>query len=79
MQAELRVHTTVLPGHRIEITAPELPEGNAVEVIVVLPAAPPGQRTVLDFLDSLPSGPRSYSTWEQFERGFQEERNAWDR
>lgn len=40
MQAALRLETTVLPGHRLEITAPELPEGARVEVIVVLPAQP---------------------------------------
>jgi len=34
MQSALRLSTTVLPGHRIEITSPELPEGACVELIV---------------------------------------------
>jgi len=34
----LRPEATVLPGHRLEVTAPELPEGARVEVIIVLPA-----------------------------------------
>jgi hypothetical protein len=35
MQAALKLNTTVLAGHRIEITAPELPEGTDVEVIIM--------------------------------------------
>jgi len=63
MQAALRLHTTILPGHRIELSAPELPEGSTVEVIVVLPSpVTPPQRSILDFLDALPAGPRSYPT-----------------
>jgi len=34
MQTTLRLEATVLPGHRLEITAPELPEGVKVEVIL---------------------------------------------
>jgi hypothetical protein len=36
MQSALRVGTTVLPGHRLEVSSPELPEGANVEVIVLL-------------------------------------------
>jgi hypothetical protein len=80
MQAALRVQTTILPGHRIEISAPELPEGDTVEVIVLLPARTlPPRRSLLEWLDSLPPGPRSYSTWEEVEQHLQEERDAWER
>jgi hypothetical protein len=37
MRAALRLETTVLPGHRLEVSDPELPDGATVEVIVVLP------------------------------------------
>jgi hypothetical protein len=30
----VKIHTTVLPGHRIELSSPEFPEGQAVEVVV---------------------------------------------
>ena len=46
MQTALRLHTTVLPGRRIEVTDPELPEGSRVELIILFPAdpsAPPGR------------------------------------
>lgn len=38
MPATMIQQTIVLPGHRIEITAPELPEGANVEVQITLPA-----------------------------------------
>ena len=89
MQTALRVTTRVLPGHRVEIVAPELPDGEAVDVFVVmpntaavLPAAEPenGQRgSIWQLIQSLPPGPRSASTWEEIERNLQEDRNSWDR
>ena len=86
MQATIKLHATVLSGHRIEITAPELPEGAHVEVIVMLSEAP-GETTgtprplqgVADFLRSLPAVPRTTEEWAAIDREFQEERNAWDR
>lgn len=80
METALRVTTTVQPGNKIEIADPELIEGAQVEVTIVMHRTPqPALRSILDFLDSLPPGPRSYSTWEEFERRFQEERNSWER
>ncbi len=35
MQTALRIHTVVLPGHRVEFTVPELQEGERVEIIVL--------------------------------------------
>ncbi len=79
MQAALRIETTVLPGKRIEISSPELPEGAKVEVIVVLPEkSQPRFRSALEFLESLPPGPRAFKTWEEYERHLQEERNSWE-
>lgn len=83
MQAALRIETTVLPGQRIEIADPALPEGVKVEVIVVLPEKPVGPRfaSALEFLESLPTSPspRAFPTWEEYEKHLQEERNSWDR
>jgi hypothetical protein len=80
MQTTLRMETTVLPGHRLEVTAPELPEGANVEVIVVLPdQGKPGRVSMLEFVESLPPGPRAFPTWEEYERHLQEEKNAWER
>jgi hypothetical protein len=49
MQTALRLETTILPGHRLEISAPELPEGARVEVIVLWPEQPkPRVRSALE-------------------------------
>jgi hypothetical protein len=80
MQTALRMETTVLPGHRLEISAPELPEGATVEVIVVLPETPRAKfASALEFLESLPPGPRAFPTWEEYERHLREEKDSWDR
>jgi hypothetical protein len=79
MEAALRIKTSILPGKRIEITSPELPEEGTVEVIVVLPEQEKPPRTVLDYLDSLPLRERSAEYWAQRERELQEERDSWDR
>jgi hypothetical protein len=34
MQAALKLNTVVLPGHRIEVATPDIPEGANVELIV---------------------------------------------
>jgi hypothetical protein len=82
MPAAVRMTTTVLPGHRIEITAPELPVGGTVEVTVTVPTPTttpvPESKGILDFINSSPFR-KTAEEWEQFERDFQEERNSWDR
>ncbi len=85
MQPALKVKTTVLPGHRIELSAPQLPEGEEVEVFITLPELANGTsesiptQGVWDFIQSLPPGPRSADSWEEIERRFREERDSWDR
>ncbi len=79
MQAALRMETTILPGHRIEITAPELPEGATVEVIVILPEKPVLARPfMLEFLKTLPPGPLLFKTPKEANRYLQEERESWE-
>jgi len=86
MQAALKLEAAVLPGKRIEFSAPELPESGEVELIVVLPEdttpAPTGAgkiQDVWDYIQSLPPVQRTPEEWAEVEREFREERNAWDR
>jgi hypothetical protein len=76
----MRLEAVVLPGHRLEITALELPEGVKVEVIVVLLERPQTRfASALEFLESLPPGPRAFKTWEEYEHHLQQEKDAWER
>ena len=80
MQAALRLETTILPGHRLKVSAPELPEGVKVEVIVILPEqTAPARRSMLEFLATLPLGPLLFKTPEDVNRSIQEERDSWER
>jgi hypothetical protein len=80
MQSALRLETTILPGHRLELSDPQLPEGARVEVIVVLPQKPEARfASALEFLESLPSGPRAFKTWEEYHQHLREEKDSWDR
>ena len=80
MKTEFRMETTVLPGHRLEISDPHLPDGAKVDVLVVV--REPSQSlfgSAVEFLESLPAGPRAFKTWEEYEKHLREERNSWDR
>jgi hypothetical protein len=75
-------HTTarVQPGHRVEITVPGLEAGQDVDIFLIArPSEPTDRRTVLEFLNALPPGPRSAATWSEIEEQLQEGRDGWDR
>jgi hypothetical protein len=80
MARAYKLSATVQPGHRIEVTAPEVEVGRTVEVIVVAgTAAEEPRSSVLAFLDSLPPCNHTAEEWAEIERQFQEERDSWDR
>jgi hypothetical protein len=80
VRTALHIMTRVQSGNKIEIIAPELEEGQDVDVFLIpRPVEPTPRRSVIEFLDSLPPGPRSAPTWDEIERQFQDERDAWDR
>ena len=78
MQPALHISTKVLPGNNIEISTPELPVGNAVEVFVIIKnTSSHSPRSAIDLLDELP-GQRLFKTPEEADRYLQEERRAWE-
>jgi hypothetical protein len=80
MRPTLRLEATVLPGHRLEVNDPELPEGAKVEVIVVLPdKTTPASSSMFDLIACLPPGPRAFATWEEYEQRLREEKDSWER
>lgn len=80
MPLPLRLRSTVLSGNRVEFTAPELPEGAEVEIMVALAKSPARSRlTVLDIVDARPPSQLTAEDWLRIEREFQDDRNSWDR
>ena len=75
----VRQRVQVMPGHRVELVAPELNDGEWVDVVVRADADLPARRAnVLAFIDSLPAGPRAVADWDAYERLLQQERESWE-
>ena len=84
MVVALRRTATELPGSRIEMTAPELPEGAVVELIVLRDMSsgrpePGGATSVLDYIESMPAGRHTPAEWAAIERERREDKASWDR
>jgi hypothetical protein len=78
MQPALHLSTKVLPGNKIEISAPELPVGNTVEVFVILKSSSSRtRRSAIELLDELP-GQKLFKTPEEADQYLHEERSAWE-
>ena len=77
MQKSLHVRTTVQPGGKIEIVAPELPVGETVEV-VISPAQAPSARSAWQIISEGP-GQRLFKTAKEVDDYIAEERASWER
>jgi len=78
-QTILRIKTTVLTEGKVEIVAPQLLAGEAVEILILLPEpSNVERRSALDILAEAP-GQRLFKTAEEVEAYLQQERQAWER
>lgn len=75
--SQIRIHTKVLPGGRIELVDPSLPVGQTVELVVTI-HEPAGSIDPVAFLDSLPDPGHTPEKWAEIEAAFQRERDSWD-
>jgi len=73
-----RICTTVQPGGKIEVSAPDLPVGLRVDV-VVFPAPAAGARQPLRQILARANGHRGFQTAEEVDAFLRAERDAWDR
>lgn len=77
MSLTLQVQTTILPGHRIEIQAPELPEGRAATVLVLVEEEGQPKRRLSEVLAGY-SGGQLFRSAEDVDAYLRAERDAWD-
>jgi hypothetical protein len=77
MSLTLQVQTTVLPGHRIEIQADQLPEGRSATVLVLIEEPEIPRRRLSEVLAGYPGGQR-FRTAEEVDEYLRKEREAWD-
>lgn len=79
METAVRLTTLVQPGGKIEVMSPDLPIGQAVEVIVLVPSvAHVARASVLDVLASAP-GHLAFADAAEVDAYVRGERDAWDR
>jgi hypothetical protein len=77
MEVALQIQTTILPGHRIEIQAPELPEGRTATVVVFVDETPLQKRRLRDILADYPGG-QLFRSGEEVDDYLRAERESWD-
>jgi hypothetical protein len=71
-----RIRATVQPGGRIEVSAPDLPVGQTVDVTISIPACPP-RRSITEILGRAP-GHRLFKTAEEVDAYIRAERESWN-
>jgi D-arabinose 5-phosphate isomerase GutQ len=79
MQSALHIQTQVLQGHKIEIENVNLPEGDTVDVFVVLSESGSSNRaSVVNLIEKIRSHRSSFRSAEDIDQRLQEERNSWE-
>jgi hypothetical protein len=79
MATEIHITTTVLPGGKIEVSAPELIPGQRADVFVVVKnERPVKKRRAVDILAEFP-GHLEFQTAEEVDAYIREERASWER
>jgi hypothetical protein len=75
----IRMHTVVLPGGKIELSAPpSMREGDEVDVVVVATSRP-AATSVLEVLDALPKDVGQLKSADEVDRYVRSERDSWER
>jgi hypothetical protein len=76
----IQITTKVLPGGRIEVTDPKLKDGAMVTVTIdgIDMVLHPASASLQEYVRSLPKIERTPEEWEEIDRQFRAERDAWD-
>lgn len=77
MHSIIQIRTRVLPGNRVEITSPELAEGEIVDITVSKSQGSPPKRSVLEMIESFPTG-RAFKSTQEIDAFLAQERRSWE-
>jgi len=77
MATTIHLQTVVLPGGKIEVSAPELIAGQRATVFVVLEETPVEKSHALDIISGF-KGHGVFKTVEEVDAYIREERDSWD-
>lgn len=79
MQLALHIQTQVLHGHKIEIEDVNLPEGDKVDVFVILSSSDSSNRSsTVNLIEEIRSKQSSFRSAEAINQQLQEEKNSWE-
>lgn len=78
MSLSLQFNTVVLPGNRVEIQSPDLPEGLSATVTIQLNGVATEKRPLSEILAGY-EGKRLFKTAEEVDAYIREERDSWDK
>ncbi len=78
MAKVLHLKATVQPGGKVELTCPELEEGESVEVTVRTVLPPEKRRSAYEIISNAP-GQLLFKTAKEVDDYIREERDSWDR
>jgi len=73
----IHLQTTILPGHRIEVVVPELPEGRKATLFVVIDEPEPAKKSLREVLGDYPGG-QVFRSAEQVDAYLKSERESWE-
>jgi hypothetical protein len=73
----LEIRTTILPGHRIEIQDPNLPEGSLATVVILVDEPKLPRRRFSEVLGDYRGG-ELFRTAQEVDEYLRTERNSWD-
>lgn len=76
MTKALQVKTKILPGHRIEIRSPELPDGKSALVLIILDQDDDAKKTWKENLQGYRGG--LFKSAKEVDDYIREERASWD-
>jgi hypothetical protein len=77
MEAVIHIQTRVLPGHKVEVVAPELAVGDMVEVTVAKTAVDKPRKSALEIIEEMPPC-QLFKTPEEADEYLKRERESWD-
>ncbi len=79
MQSALHIQTKVLQGHKIAIENVNLPEGDEVDVFVILSSSRSSNRSsIVSMIEEMRSQRPSFRSAEEIEQQLKEERDSWE-
>ena len=68
------------PNRATAIPPTSMPSaGPSASPVIIIALAKPRRLSMLEFLETLPPGPRAFETWEEYEQHLREEKDAWER